>query len=138
MISIYAQSTTGSQGVTTAVILTWWEDRFKLWDNVISFTEEVASSVGTSGWMSFRDQDVGDIILKNSTLEADFLAWLEANPLVGRIYSHGTTQQAQIFRQSVRTDLGQALKSSPWWATNLSEIEQVRKDLKIAQKVHSL
>ena len=130
MKSLGSNSTGAREGIGIAVCTTFLEFHFDM--NEI---ERIAESVGTGGFLSFIDSDLGTVILNHSDICDRFLKYLADNRDVKHIWSLSNSEPKRGFIAHVDSTFGAYLKTTQWWRDNLKEIEKMRRKVKIVQKV---
>lgn len=129
MKSIGAQSTSGHEAISIAIIMCWMEEA-QIFKNV----EELAEKAGAHAFTSFHDWSVGYVVYSQTDLWQQFSKYMTDNPRVHAIWKLSLAGESS-FKESIATDLGIALKKSEWWTKNIAEMERAKRNLKKVRKV---
>jgi len=133
MRSLGASSTGSREGIGIAVCTMFLERHYDM-----NEVERTAATVGTGGFLSFMDIDMGRVIVDNSNICTQFTDYLANNPDVNCMWlmSNSHPDPKRGFAVYIMDVLGGHLKTTRWWMDNLKLIERERRKIKILQKVH--
>jgi len=131
MKSLAASTTSGMEAIALAVIHWWAHRHATIYDEI----EVAAGRVGTHGFLSFHDVDVGLVLVEAEKYWDRFIKDVGSIPAVHAIWDLSTYNHREFFDRQIATEIGIRLKASAWWKKNLPEIELHKRNMQKVRKV---
>jgi len=131
MKSLAASTTSGMEAIALSVIYWWAHRHATIFDKI----ESAAERVGTHGFLTFHDTDVGQVLVEAEKYWDTFIKDVGSIPAVCVIWDLSSYNNRTFFERQLSTELGIRLKASAWWKKNLPEIELHKRNMQKVRKV---